>query len=359
MVSVIKDYSTTNPNNTGARGRLGVKSDYKWIVVHYVGACNWNTGFESTAKNNCIYYRDNKVGASANFYVDSTGVYQSVPWNSDRYAWHCGTGTNTSAKYLVYDGADFCNNTNSLGVEICTCKMNPATRSAYDNDWYFNDKTYANAVEFIKQLMQEFGIDINHVIRHYDVNTIHKPCPSQFVGNSVKTYYGKTGEQNWQEFKAKLVSTPSPAPVPSPTVKDICQVYKVASDDGILNLREQPNNNGKLIIGMKTGNFVLGLKEQSDGWVYVRFLKGNDIVDGWCYGKYLAKAQTIENRRVKSPDGTLNIRCIPSTSGKLIATMGNNFAFGILQKINPAWGLIWCGQAIGYCNITNNYSYKC
>lgn len=351
---VNKNIPCTNENNTGNRGRNGVKTDYKWIVVHYVGACDWKTGFESTAENNCKYYATSNVGASANFYVDSKGVWQSVPWDSTRYAWHCGTGSNKSAKYLIYDGGEFCNNTNSLGVEICTCKINPNSRSAYDKDWYFDPKTYANAVEFVKQLMKEFNIDINHVVRHYDVNSIHKPCPSQLVGNDIKAYYGKSGEQNWAEFKQQLTAV-SPA---SPTEKDIMQAFLIVSTDGKLNLRDEPNNSGDIVKVMGSGALCLGLKETSDGWVYVKYLAGGIEYRGWCYAKYLAIAKQLETRTVSSPDGTLNIRTGANTACPIIATMGNGFGFFVLKKLSNNWGIVWCGSALGYCDISDNYSFK-
>lgn len=348
---VNKNIPCTNENNTGNRGRNGVKSDYKWIVVHYVGACDWKTGFESTAENNCRYYATSNVGASANFYVDSKGVWQSVPWDSTRYAWHCGCDT-SKYQFLIYDGPIYCSNSNALGVEICTCKMNPATRSAYDNDWYFDPRTYANAVEFIKQLMKEFNIDINHVVRHYDVNSIHKPCPSQFVGNDIKAYYGKTGEQNWAEFKQKLVTTPVPV-----TEKNIIQPFLINSSDGKLNLRDKPSNDGKIIKVMSSGSFAMGLKENSDGWVYVKYLADGVEYHGWCFGKYIKVATLLECREVKSSDETLNIRMKDNTSSNVLCTMHNGNNFYVLRRLGN-WGIVWHGDIIGYCNITDYYSIK-
>lgn len=213
MIKINSNYAAALVENTGSRnGRKATKENYRWIVVHYVGACNWSTGFESTAKGNAQYYQRAKIGASANFFVDSTDeVYVGVPWDGDRYAWHCGAGSSGQYSYCIYDAdGTFCCNPNSIGVEICTCKMNPATKSG--NDWYFDPRTYENAVNFIQYLMKEFNIDINHVVRHYDVNTIHKKCPGQFVGNDIKKYYNKTGEQLWQEFKQRLAGVPAPTP---------------------------------------------------------------------------------------------------------------------------------------------------
>ena len=50
--------------------------------------------------------------------------------------------------------------------------------------------------------MAKYGIDADHVIRHYDVTA--KWCPRPWMGDDINTYYGKTGNQLWTEFKAGL-----------------------------------------------------------------------------------------------------------------------------------------------------------
>ena len=431
-ITINRNYTTTNPNNTGKRGRKGVKSDYKWIGVHYVGACDWKTGFESTAKNNCIYYRDSITGASANFYVDSTGVYQSVPWDSDRYAWHCGIGAGNEGKYqyLLNDGVSQCDNTTCIGVEICVCKKSVATRNASDRDWYFDERTYNNAVELIKYLMEYFNIDIDHVVRHYDINSIHKYCPRPFVGDDINTYYNKSGNTLWKEFKAKLVasgtstsdssssnnsnnssssSTSNPSPsstsiiyrvrkawvdeksqigafsslvnakkcadnnkgyyvfnnkgvaiYPVTVTTTVCQAYKINSSNG-LNLRatQTSTNNSNLIKTIKNNEYVLASKERSDGWIYVSYVADNKVYKGWVYKPYLVLYKGLYGKIVNSSDGTLNIRANYNTKGTLLATMGNGFGFTVLKKVSGTnWGLIWCGETIGYCDISDNYSKK-
>ena len=62
--------------NTGSR--LGADPEY--ITIHYVGQV-------SSARNNCLYFKNNDVPASAHFFVDK-GIYQSVALS--RAAWHCG-----------------------------------------------------------------------------------------------------------------------------------------------------------------------------------------------------------------------------------------------------------------------------
>lgn len=354
-MQINKDYICENVNNTGDRGRNGTKADYRWIVVHYTGALDTkNPGNEQTAQNNAIYYKNSNAGASANFFVDRGGVvYMSVDPLGSRYAWHCGVGK-SKHKYLIHDtdGTE-CNNLTALGVEICTCKINPTSRSASDADWYYDPQTYENAVDFIRYLMAEYNIALDHVVRHYDVNTIHKLCPSQFVGEGIKTYYNKTGEQNWADFKQRLQGA-SPSPVKS---WDVHQAYKVVSSDGFLNLRLEPNNSGAIIQQMPAGSYVLATLERSDKWLRVKYCHAGYIWEGYCYKNYLTEAEPLEVREVDSPDGTLNIRTSPRNGG-IVATMGNGFIFNVLERAGKYWALIQCGLTIGYCSIAEKYSNK-
>lgn len=67
------------------------------------------------------------------------------------------------------------NNKNSIGVEMCV-------QSGFD----FN-KVFANAVEFVRQLMEETGIPADRVVQHYDVCA--KNCLSQIRKKGM-----------WEEF---------------------------------------------------------------------------------------------------------------------------------------------------------------
>jgi N-acetylmuramoyl-L-alanine amidase CwlA len=175
-----RDYPCKNTNYTKGRSKA-----IKYIVIHYVGA----TG---TALQNVKYYNSSEVEASANFYVghksENGAIYQSVdPANT---AWHCG------AKKYVHDD---CRNSNSIGIEMC-CHNFGADKSATSNTWYIDDITVTKAVELTKYLMEMYDIDINHVIRHYDVTG--KCCPNPFV----------LDEDKWDKFKNNLENNSSNKP---------------------------------------------------------------------------------------------------------------------------------------------------
>lgn len=148
-----------------------------YIVVHYTGA-------EGTAKNNIDYFNGGNRNASADYFINHDGeIWQYNPDIQRRYAWHCGGGRQSSTGGSFYG---MCKNANSIGVELCTHKINDA--------WTFTDKTVESARKLVKYLMETYNIKQKNVIRHWDVNG--KYCPNVFGWLSNST--------QWDKFKASL-----------------------------------------------------------------------------------------------------------------------------------------------------------
>ncbi len=151
----------------------------QWIVVHY-------TGGNGSALANVKYFATPLPAgdkASAHFFVghasENAQIYQSVA-PSDT-AWHCGSDVYYSE----------CRNATSIGIETC-CHNDTEDQSANSPDWYFDSQTVDALAELVRALMAEYGIDTDHVIRHYDVT--HKICPAMWVHDA----------NAWADFKARL-----------------------------------------------------------------------------------------------------------------------------------------------------------
>ena len=157
----IKRNITTKNFDSGSINRI------KYIVVHFTA----NNG--DTAYGNTNYFKSYR-GASAHYFVDENGIYQSV--EDKNIAWHCG-----AKKYKH----STCRNSNSLGVELCS-------RKDSKGNFYFMDKTVDNAVELVKMLMTKYNVPIANILRHYDITG--KNCPEPFV-RDVKA---------WHNFKNRL-----------------------------------------------------------------------------------------------------------------------------------------------------------
>lgn len=146
----------------------------KYIVIHYTA----NNG--DTARGNAKYFARESVGASANYFVDPNEVICSV---KDEYAaWHCGGSLESSHHPL----RGICTNKNSIGVELCSIIQN--------GKYEFKPETVKLAAKLVKELMAKYNIDIDHVVRHYDVTG--KNCPAPFVYS----------EDQWKQFKQMLIS---------------------------------------------------------------------------------------------------------------------------------------------------------
>lgn len=141
----------------GANFAQGRTQPIQFLVIHYTA----NNG--DTVQNNLDYFAGNAVGASAHYFVDENGFGQSV--QDGDTAWHCGAGSYRHPS---------CRNANSIGVELCS-------RKDSRGNYYFLDQTVYNAAALARQLMQTYGIDRTHVVRHYDVTG--KKCPAPMVDN--------------------------------------------------------------------------------------------------------------------------------------------------------------------------------
>ena len=159
------EFVSCDPSNY----RAGRTQPVRYIVMHYTA----NNG--DTARNNCDYYhRVGGLQASAHYFCDEHGAMQSV--RECDTAWHCGARAYWHPE---------CRNANSIGIEMCS-------RKRADGSYYILPETVANAAALAREIMQRYGIDTDHVLRHYDVTG--KRCPMPWVDDPAQ----------WVAFKEML-----------------------------------------------------------------------------------------------------------------------------------------------------------
>lgn len=168
------DYPASTKNFTATSGRT-----IKYIVIHYVGT-------NGTAYSVAKYFQTPGRNSSAHYVVglakENGRIYQLV--DPRHKAWHCGT----TGKYYHAE----CRNSNSIGIETA-CHNDTSDLSANSPDWYFDDVTVDRLADLTLSLMKRYGIDADHVVRHYDVT--HKICPAMWVHD----------EKAWSAFKLRLM----------------------------------------------------------------------------------------------------------------------------------------------------------
>ena len=160
----------------------------EWIVVHYTGMVV-TQGDPDTAS---WAIARSKRAASTHYLVGDRGdhadILQLLPVKYAAYH----VGAKDDSKLIP------CYNGNSIGVDLCECKLDCSSGSVSCNDWYFTPQTFSNGARLIAYLAQEHGIPTDHIVRHYDVT--HKRCPRPFVGTDINSYTGQSHESAWREF---------------------------------------------------------------------------------------------------------------------------------------------------------------
>ena len=150
---------TGTANTTYSPGR-----QIKYLAIHYTAGVSCKSG---SAASCASWFANPNAGGSADYIVDEGGLVQYNPDPHNRYCWAVG-----GSKYNTQGGRLYgiAKNANCVSLEICS--GNKVGKITYPNDpnYYFTTAVEAKAIEATKYLMELYGIDADHVIRHYDVN---------------------------------------------------------------------------------------------------------------------------------------------------------------------------------------------
>lgn len=223
----------TNLANRANYGQQRLLSRIKYIVIHYTA----NDG--DSDESNANYFHNKVVKASAHYFVDDDSITQTVPDDYVAYAVG-GNKWNDCAKTGGGKLYGIANNTNSISIEMCD--------TVKDGKILATETTMTNTAELTKILMKKYNVDIDHVIRHFDVNGKH--CPAYLMD-----------EMAWSKFKKRLCSVTEPVtPNPSTTFS----AYKVKVETASLNIRKGPGTNYGSN-GQVSKNQVYTIVEESSG----------------------------------------------------------------------------------------------
>lgn len=160
---VTKEYLPENPFS-----RPGTKlEEVNGVVVHYVG----NPG--TTAEQNRSFFAglaqqeegaEDNIASSSHFLIGLDGeIIQCIPLDE----WAYCTGER---------------NKDTISIECC----HP------DEEGKYTDATYQSLLKLVDWLKEEFDLDEEQIIRHYDVTG--KECPRYYVQNP----------EAWDQFKIDL-----------------------------------------------------------------------------------------------------------------------------------------------------------
>lgn len=184
-MNIIKQTGTAN--TTSAPGR-----QILYLAVHYTAGVSSKPG---SASGCAAWFANPAAGGSADYIVDEEELVQYNPDPVNRYCHAVGS----KSKYNTQGGRlwGIAKNSNCISLEICS--TNSKGKITYPNDpaYSFTDRVLEKAVEAVKYLMDLYGIDADHVIRHYDCNG--KCCPGIYGWNK-----DSGDESKWADFKKRI-----------------------------------------------------------------------------------------------------------------------------------------------------------
>ena len=162
MLKINREYvSTKNTYNK--------KNAKKYIVIHETD--NFKKGADGLRHAKAQYLGN--LSTSVHFYCGSDGIYQVAELDKCTYS----VGKTYKATRPVMDATNY----NTINIEICVNE---------DGDY---NVAYNNAIELVKWLMAELGLNADRVIRHYDAKG--KYCPRKMMDNPSL----------WDNFKKAIV----------------------------------------------------------------------------------------------------------------------------------------------------------
>lgn len=198
MSYVLKTQYADRGNFGPARPEMAIQ----WLVYHYTA----NDG--DTDEANARYFAQRIVKASAHYFADDDSVTQSVPdlsvaWSVGGAKWDDCAKTGGGRYYGRVS------NYNSLSIEMCDTVRN----GVHD----FSPATLRNAAELGAELCLRYGIPLDHVICHFDVNGKHCPDVAGWIGSDRSRWEAHKkmlqvleGKEIYEALSAYLGTLPCP-----------------------------------------------------------------------------------------------------------------------------------------------------
>ena len=183
----------------------------QFIVIHYLGVPN--------ADNPYLY----GGGYGGHYNIKRDGSVYKAADPKTAVVLHCGGGLQGSGGHSFHG---ICTNYNSIGIECGVCYTDPSVKepSSDSSQWYFTTETQESLVWLVVELMKEYGIPIDHVIRHYDVSG--KICPNPYVkNNKLRTSW------TWDEFIANVKEQASVTATDTGKKQETASADKVVLDE--------------------------------------------------------------------------------------------------------------------------------
>lgn len=124
----------------------------------------------------------------------------------------------------------------------------------------------------------------------------------------------------------------------------------IANVDNHLNVREVPDESGKLV-GKMSNNAACEILGTEGDWVHIKSGK----VEGYCHKDYLLsglmarrRAEEIVVTVAEATSGGLRVRTEPNTDGEILTTMAEGEQLEVVEEEKNGWIMVMLDDEIGY-----------
>ena len=197
-----------------------------YIVIHYTSGFSKNS--DSTAGMLAAWKSYAERGSNAHYLVGKDAIWEMVNPKTHFCTYSCGSrvgkkntcevpgwGPATYKGPLSMSHAGVAGHSNTINIEICSCKTGRKKCDPMDDGWYFNDETYMKAVQLTAWLCDEFGIKVSNIIMHNQITG--KLCPAMWCNAPGAEAGFETFKQNVAMLLNEIEEdTPVPSPSPAP-----------------------------------------------------------------------------------------------------------------------------------------------
>lgn len=263
--------SATRPS-VNSSYRLG-EHIYNWgrhtpvyIVMHFTG------GFSDSKSAMLSIYKSYLArGSNAHYLVGASDIWEMVNPHTYYCGYSCGSpvgrknaclapgwGPSAYKGTLSMSHAGIAGHSNTINVEVCSCKEGNKRCDPLDDGWYFSDETYVNTVRLVSWLCDEFGIRTDRIIMHNQVTG--KLCPAMWCNRPG----AEAGfEQFRKDVSAVLNEVEEDTPV-SPSPKPMDGTIIVAAD----SLYYSRPNVDSIVVGMAQTDATEGYTLRNGDFYY-------------------------------------------------------------------------------------------
>ena len=247
------------------------KNSPAYIVIHFTSGFSKNS---DTAVGMMAAYKSYvERGSNAHYLVGRDSIWEMVNPKTHYCTYSCGSAVGKKNRCempgwfggkLAMSHAGIAGHTNTINIEICSCKAGLKRCNPNDSDWYFSDGAYEHAVMLTAWLCDEFGIKVDHIIMHNQITG--KLCPAMWCSPAGS----ESGLDQFRKDVAGLLNdiqedTPvSPSPEPQGGYINVAEgdyFYSRPSDKS--PIVGQASSNSSIEYTVNNGSFYY----TENGWV--------------------------------------------------------------------------------------------